>query len=77
MIRKPKAAVGRALTDETDLTEDELDRIIAGAGPSRGKADENDGWSQIVDDHSKEIPVAPRPEGTPDRPRKTPDDKAR
>lgn len=67
MSKKRKEQPGRALTDESELDDGALDRVFGGAGTHAEGQDENDGWSRIVDDHSKEIPAksplldAPRP----------------
>lgn len=55
--KTPKKPLGRALTDESELDDEELERITGGAGAS-GKQDVDDNWARIVDDHSKEIPAS-------------------
>jgi hypothetical protein len=55
--KKPKERPRRALTDESELSDDDLDRIIGGAGLGAEGQDENDGWSRVVDDHFVEIPA--------------------
>jgi hypothetical protein len=57
--KKPKGPPGRALTDESQLDDDELDRVIGGVASSTEGQDENDGWSRIVDDHFEEVPAKP------------------
>ncbi len=59
MVKRPNKDVGRALQHEAELDDDALDAIVAGRGPSRAIVPpEEDGWSQIVDDHAKAIPAA-------------------
>ena len=59
MSKKPDKPIGRALIDESEIDEGELDRIVGGAGPGAERQDKDDGWSRIIDDHSKEIPAHP------------------
>jgi hypothetical protein len=75
--KKPNGPAGRALTDESELDDEALDRIIGGAGARTEGQDENDGWSRIVDDHFKEIPAKSQPTGAPGRTPKSkkPDDR--
>lgn len=69
MTATPKKPVGRALADEAELSDEELDRVTGGAGGQPAQQETHDGWSRIVDDHAKEIPASipverhPRPDG--------------
>ncbi len=58
MMTTPKKPVGRALADEAELSDEELDRVTGGAGGQTAGQETNDGWSKIVDDHATEVPAA-------------------